>query len=140
MKTYIFRLWLDEQAVFEANGQFFINRLLDESQVAAGLFTKDKTGFEPVEDMSLYATIQSFLNRNAHLELLQIMGRRNHALIVALQCAGNYEYFALKDIPPDSVSDDMAGILAASVEPDCITTFDTPYQVTCKGGKIWAVR
>lgn len=140
MTTYIFRLWLDEQAIFEADGHFFVNPLLDESQVAAGLFTKNNIGFEPVEDMSLYASIQTLLNRNAHLELLQIMGRRNHALIVALQYAGDYEYFALQDIYPESVSDDMAGILAASVEPDCTTTFDTPYQVTCKDGKIWAVR
>lgn len=141
MKTnYIFRLWMNGHAVFEANGQFYVNDLLDESHVAAGLFTIDPTGFQPVEEMALYAAIQVLLAENARLELLQIVGEQKNTLTVAMQLAGDYEYFALQGTTPGQVSDELAGVLAASVEPGRTSTFAAPYLVALKDGKVWAVK
>lgn len=141
MKTnYIFRFWLDGNAVFEAEGRFYVNCFLDESHVAEGLFTTDQTGFEPVEDMALYAAIQMLLHENSRLELLQIVGKQKSVITVAMLFQGDYEYFALKDIAPGQISDDLCGVLASGVEPGRVSTFEKPYLVTFKDGKVWALK
>lgn len=137
---YIFRMWIQNQAVFEHKNGFFVNRYLDESHVAVGLFSSSSTGFLPVDDAVLYASVDQAMKVNRNLEVIQIIGIQDRKTIVAMQFQGNYEYFALQDIQPDDVSDDLIHDLAAGIDLNRESSFEKPYMVTFKAGKVWAVK
>lgn len=138
--NYIFRVWIQDQAVFENDGQFYTNQYLDESHVAVGLFTSDAGGFMPIESQSLYAAIEQVVSLNRHMELLQIIGIQEKQVLVVMQFEGDYEYFALQGILPENVTDDCVGELAAGIDFYKISSFGQPYVVTFKNGKVWAVK
>lgn len=138
--NYIFRVWIQNQAVFENGGQFYTNQYLEESHIAVGLFTADPEGFSPIESRSLYAAIEQVISLNRQMELLQIIGVQEKQVLVVIQFEGNYEYFALQGILPESVTDGWIGDLAAGVDFNRTSSFDQPYVVTFKNGKVWAVK
>lgn len=138
--NYIFRLWIDGQAIFERDGCFFANVLLDESHIAVGLFTSGDIGFEMVSDVAIYTQIHPVLALNDKLELLQIIGISNELVVVAMQFSGNYEYFCLQKYRAEDVSDDLANALATGVDFGRESSFCKPYKVTFKNGKVWAIK
>lgn len=138
--NYIFCLWIDGQAVFERDGSFFTNTLLDESHIAVGLFTSDDAGFVMVSDVALYTQIHNVLALNDELELLQIIGILKKSVVVAMQFGGNYEYFSLQNYNAGDVSDDLASALATGVDFERESSFGMPYKVTLRDGKVWAVK
>lgn len=138
--NYIFRLWIDGQAVFERDGSFFINALLDESHIAVGLFTSDDIGFEMVSDIALYTQTHNILSLNEGMELLQIMGILDGAVVTVMRFGGDYEYFRLQNYSADDVSDHLVSALATGVDSKRESSFYEPYNVTFKNGTIWAVK
>jgi hypothetical protein len=138
--AFIFQFTIGDQPVFAKDGHFFISRYVDREQLAYGLFTNDAEGFEPISDMQVYEEIQRIIKANASLRMLSIVGISKLDIIVAVEFAGEYEYFRLAGARLNEISDSLTDELATAVNPDRQSSFTCPYVAEFKNGKMQPIK
>lgn len=133
--NYIFMFFLNGEAVFSRNGEYFINKLVDETNISIGLFTNDPEGFYPVGSIDFYNQIVRLKEVNDKLQKIAIL-EAGKDITVAVHCDGAYEYFRLAEFKPEDITDSLSEKLVAELDSPGASSFAEPYKIKgCKAEK-----
>lgn len=135
-EVYTFHCLIGERPIFMRNGEYFYADLIDNDQLAYGLLTEDPEGFRPVSSLFDYERIQEIEDINKQLRQLALVGIDKGKITVAIEYAGDYEYFKLSGISPQDLTDQLALQLAGKVDLRRESKPLNPYVYELKDNKL----
>lgn len=138
--NFVFQFAIGKRSVFSKSGEYFFGRYVDTEQLAFGLFTSDPEGFLPVTDMHDYEMIQTLAQANTRFKRISIVGSDKGCFTVAVDFAGEYEYFRLTGIRIGEILDGLADSLATGVDSARQSSFTRPYVAEIKDGTIQSIK